>query len=374
MKVNPFELERFYVEYEFDVGTNISASCGAETTTDEILNLAGEEAKEQYLKLGLDYRENKGDEALREEVAGEYENLNADDIQITTGGSEAIYLLMKTYLEPGDRIVTERPIYQSLYQLAVDMGVEVLTLLLDAGGGYVPDPDMLKKLLSKGKVKMVVINHPHSPTGSVITAELQREIVDVAEKHGALLLSDEVYWGVFYDEADKVPHAADLSENVVTIGDMTKPYGLGGLRVGWLASKRKDILDGASTLKDYTTMCAAAPSEFLATQVLRHKAPILKRNIDIARGNIETFERAIKDSGGRLSWTRPRGGYTGFVRLNVNGMTVDDLCQRLIRERDVLILPGRVFGDPASFRIGVGTKTEQFTRGVSALSEFLAGI
>lgn len=374
MKVNPFELERFYVEYEFDVGTNISASCGAETTTTDILRLAGEEAAAEYLALGLDYRENKGDERLRDEVAREYDHLNGDDIQITAGGSEAIYLLMRTYLEPGDRVVTERPIYQSLYQLAADMGVEVLTLPLTAEEGYVPDPAELKKLLSKNKVKMVVINHPHSPTGSIITADLQREIVDIAEKHGALLLSDEVYWGVFYDDADRVPHAADLSENVVTIGDMTKPYGLGGLRVGWLASKRSDILEAASTLKDYTTMCASAPSEYLALLALRYRDTLLKRNVDIARGNIETFDQIVQNSGGRLSWTRPRGGFTGFVRLNVNGMTVDDFCLSLIHEKDVLILPGRVFGDPTSFRVGVGTKTEQFERGVSDLSDFLSGV
>lgn len=374
MKVGPFELERFYVEYEFDVGTNISASCGAETTTADILKLSGEEATAEYLKLGLDYRENKGDEGLREEVAKEYENLEGDDIQITTGGAEAIYLLMRTYLEAGDKIVTERPIYQSLYQLAADMGVEVLSLPLTAEDGYVPNPDRLKKLLSKNNVKMVVINHPHSPTGSIISAGLQQEIVDLTEKHGALLLSDEVYWGVFYDGADKIPHAADISKNVVTIGDMTKPYGLGGLRVGWLASRRSDILGRASILKDYTTMCSSAPSEFLALLALRHKDVLLKRNIDIARGNIETFDRLVEDSGGRLSWTRPRGGYTGFVKLNIDGVTVDDFCMRLIREKDVLILPGRVFGDPASFRIGVGTKVEQFERGVSNLSDFLSGI
>ncbi len=373
MKVEPFHLERFYVDYEFSVGTNISASCGAVTTTEDILKHSGVEAANQYISLDLDYRENRGDEALRNEIVCEYENLNSGDIQITTGGSEAIYLLMRTYLEPGDKIVTEWPIYQSLFQLAADMGVEVLSLPLLAEEGYIPDPAKLKKLLLKNDVKMVVINHPHSPTGSILTAELQREIVELTEKHGALLLSDEVYWGVFYNKADEVPHAADLSENVVTIGDMTKPFGLGGLRIGWLATKRKDIIDRASILKDYTTMCAAAPSEFLAVLALQQKEKILKRNIEIAIKNIELVNRLVSDSGGKLSWIEPRGGYTGFVRLNLEGITVDEFCLELIREKDVLLLPGSVFGDPSSFRVGVGTKVEQFERGVSLLSDFLAG-
>ena len=371
MKVEPFHLERFYVDHEFNVGTNISASCGAVTTTADILKYSDEDATNQYLSLDLNYRENRGDEALREEIAGEYENLNSDDIQVTTGGSEAIYLLMRTYLEPGDKIVTEWPIYQSLFQLAIDMGVEVLSLPLLADEGYLPDPARLQKLILKNDVKMVVINHPHSPTGSILTAELQREIIELTEKHGALLLSDEVYWGVFYNEADEIPHAADLSDNVVTIGDMTKPFGLGGLRVGWLATKRKDIIDRASILKDYTTMCASAPSEFLAALALQQKGKILKRNIEIAIKNIELVNRLVSDCGEKLSWIEPKGGYTGFVRLNIEGITVDEFCLELIRKKDVLLLPGSVFGDPTSFRVGVGTMVEQFERGVMALSDFL---
>jgi aspartate/methionine/tyrosine aminotransferase len=374
VKITPFYLERFYVEYEFKTGTNISASCGAETTTADIFILAGEEAREKYLSLGLGYRENKGDIILRQKIADEYKNLDAKDIQCTCGGLEAIYLLMVTFLSPGDRMVVERPIYQALFQVAADLGVGVEYLDLTEDEGFVPNPEKLEKILKSKKISMVVINHPHSPTGSIVSEKLLLSIIKLCEKYGALLVSDEVYWGVFYDEGDRVPHAADLGENVVTIGDMTKPYGLGGLRVGWLASKRKDILDAASVMKDYTTMSAPAPSEFLSTLVLSHRREILGRNIEIARKNIAKFDDIIRDSDGRLSWTKPMGGYTGYVKVDIPDMTVDELCTRLIKEKDVLILPGRVFGDSDRFRIGIGTKTEEFNRGVSALSDFLGEI
>ncbi len=372
MKTTPSALERFYVQWEFSVGTNISASCGAETTTADLLALAGDDERERYLSMGLGYRENKGDGRLRELIAAEYEHLDAEDIQLCCGGSEAIFLLMHTELSPGDRIIAETPLYQTLFQVAADHDVEVQWLPLLESEGYVPDPGRLSDMLTKKPAKMVIINHPHSPTGSILSGALLREIVDICRRHGTLLVSDEVYWGAFYDKADIVAHAADLSENVVTIGDMTKPYGLGGLRIGWLASRRRDILEAASTLKDYTTMCAAAPSELLSIIALAHKEKILARNLSIAADNIALFDGVVKGSGGRLSWVRPRGGYTGFVSLNVPGMTVRELALRLIKEKDVLILPGDVFGDAGKFRVGVGTKRDEFARGVEALAELVS--
>lgn len=374
MKVTSFALERFYVDYEFTVGTNISASCGAETTTADILAMAGDEARKRYLSLGLDYRENKGDENLRELIAAEYDRLSTSDIQVTSGGSEGIYLLMHTQLNPGDRIIVETPIYQSLFQVAEDLGAEVARLPLAPEEGFVPDPNRLETLLKEKKTTMVIINHPHSPTGSVLTKTLLEDLGGLAERYGALLVSDEVYWGVFYDSADRVPHAADLFENAVTIGDMTKPYGLGGLRIGWLASRRQDILDAASTMKDYTTMCASAPSEYLSILALEHRDEIIKRNMIIARENISRFNDLVAKSEGKLSWTPPRGGYTGFVKLEVPGRNVREFCIELIEKKDVLLLPGDVFGDPERFRVGVGTPLDAFRRGTDALAEFLKEI
>jgi aspartate/methionine/tyrosine aminotransferase len=372
MKTTPSALERFYVQWEFAVTTNISASCGAETTTADLLAMANKAEREKYLSLGLGYRENKGDVRLRELIAAEYDNLSADDIQLCCGGSEAIFLLMHTELNPGDRIIAETPLYQTLFQVAEDHDVEVQWLGLLESEGYVPDPERLDDLLKRKPARMVVINHPHSPTGSILTDGSLAEIVEICDRHGTLLVSDEVYWGAFYDERDVVPHAADLAENVVTIGDMTKPYGLGGLRIGWLAGRRRDILEAASALKDYTTMCAAGPSEHLAILALENKEKILERNIAIAAENIALFDTIVNESGGKLSWVRPRGGYTGFVSLNLPGMTVRELTMGLIKEKDVLILPGDVFGDDGKFRIGVGTKRDEFVRGVEALADYLS--
>jgi aspartate/methionine/tyrosine aminotransferase len=374
MRVTPFELERFYVEWEFVVGTNISSSCGAETTTMDLLDMAGPDARKSYLSLGLGYRENRGDERLRELIAEQYKNCSADEVQLTCGGSEAIFLLMQTQLSPGDRVVVEYPIYQSLFQVAADLGAQVETLPLIEEEGFVPDPERLSDLLKQKKTKMIVINHPHSPTGSILTDTIQKQIIGICEKHGVLLVSDEVYWGAFYDKSDRIPHAADLSEAAVTIGDMTKPYGLGGLRVGWLVSKQKDILGAASSMKDYTTMCAAGPSEFLSTLALTHRDRIIARNIDIASKNIAAFDEVVKGSGGRLSWVKPAGGYTGFVKLNAAGMDARDFALRLIKAKDVLVLPGDVFGDPTRFRIGVGTPRSEFVKGIEALSDFVKGL
>jgi aspartate/methionine/tyrosine aminotransferase len=163
----------------------------------------------------------------------------------------------------------------------------------------------------------------------------------------------------------------DLFENAVTIGDMTKPYGLGGLRVGWLASRRRDILDAVSTMKDYTTMCASAPSEYLSILALEHRDEIIRKNMVIARENISRFDDLVAAMGGKLSWTPPRGGYTGFVKLDLPGRNVREFCIELIEKKDVLLLPGDVFGDPGRFRVGVGTPEAVFVKGIGQLAEFL---
>ncbi|MFZ5900448.1 aminotransferase class I/II-fold pyridoxal phosphate-dependent enzyme [Desulforudis sp. DRI-14] len=230
MKPAPFKLEQWFARYEFAVRLNMAASCALATTVAEILALGGPGAREEYLRLNLDYIPSTGSERLREAVAGWYRRIGAGGVQVTTGASEAIFILMNVLLEPGDIIVVEDPVYQSLYAVAESIGVRVKKWPLRPENRFRPDVDELERLLGPG-VRAVVVNHPHNPTGAMLSTEDQRRLVELADRFGFWLVSDEVYRGTVYDERDVLPPAADFGGRAVSIGDMTKPFGLGGLRI-----------------------------------------------------------------------------------------------------------------------------------------------
>jgi aspartate/methionine/tyrosine aminotransferase len=121
-------------------------------------------------------------------------------------------------------------------------------------------------------------------------------------------------------------------------------------------------------------MCASAPSEYLSILALENRDALIEKNMTIARENISRFGDVVAASGGKLSWMPPRGGYTGFVKLEMPGRDVREFCVELIEKKDVLLLPGDVFGDRLRFRVGVGTPTDAFLRGTDALLDFLKEI
>ncbi|MHB0886606.1 MAG: aminotransferase class I/II-fold pyridoxal phosphate-dependent enzyme [Bacillota bacterium] len=370
MRVRPFELERWFDQYEFQVDLNLSASCAAATGTAELLELAGPDAKRAYLDLNLDYIEASGTRNYREAVATWFERLGPNDVLSTIGAAEAIFLLMSAIAGPGDRVIVESPNYQSLAEVARAAGAEVIDWPLRLENGWRPDLDELRRRLRGGRVKAVVVNHPHNPTGSMLTRDEQREVLALAEAAGARLISDEVYRGLFYDQADALPPAADLSERAVSIGDLAKPFGLGGLRAGWIATRDRDLLRESAVMRDYTSICGAVPSEFLAAIALRHRDALLARKMSAARANRDAFAALVDQHPDRLSWTPPKGGVTAFpaYAAPVDSRT---FCRGLVERASTLLLPGAVYGLEGHFRIGFGRRPEQFQEGLGRFEEYL---
>ena len=368
-KLKPFALEQWYVQYEFNVSNNLSASCALPTGTKELLSYGGPEAEERYLSLSLDYIPSRGSERLRSAVANLFQNLGSGQILITTGASEAIWLLMNNLLSGGDEVIVVQPVYQSLHEVARHAGAKVVPWPLTFENGYRPDPEELEAIMTP-RTKAVVINHPHSPTGSIISqAELER-IVSICEQHKVRLISDEVYRNILYNPEDRVSPAADLSPLAVSIGDLTKPFGLGGLRVGWLASRDADLLNRCSLLRDYTTMCCSAPGEFLATLALEHHEELLPKKIALAADNLSTLAGFIRMNSDLLDWVMPRGGFTAFPRYTCQ-LDSRSFCKEFLEQEDVLLLPGMVFGVENHFRIGFGRDSASFQAGLQALGRYL---
>jgi aspartate/methionine/tyrosine aminotransferase len=365
----PFNLERWFAEFEFVAGMrNLAASGPYAVNTGELLALEGAETTALYLNLGLDYIENPGSESLRQGVADLYTTLNASDVRITSGASEALFLLLWTLAAPGSNIVIEEPCYGNVPGVAESLGIEVRRLQLSQEDDWKPNIEHLARLIDE-KTSLVYLVHPHNPSGSVLSSEEMEAIASITERAGAMLVNDEVFRLITLDD-EAVPSVVDVVENEVSIGDMTKPWGLGGLRVGWIASRRHELLDLLSSARDYSTMCCSAPGSFLAELALRHSDQIIAPRLAAARDNRKLLADVIALSGGLLSWRGPEAGYTAFVEMSKH-ISTTAFCRRLAQEQRVLLLPGEVYGSEYErfVRFGYGCDTKVFQEGLMAFLE-----
>lgn len=369
MRLAPFALERWFARYEFAVRINLGASCAPVTSTTDLLASAGTAARESYLSLELDYIPNTGGAELRREIAGLYQGLETGDIQVTTGASEAIFLLMSSTFQPGENIIVQQPAYQSLSEVARAAGVEIRAWPLKAEPEYAIDLALLERLIDE-RSRAVVINNPHNPTGFVMSHLELAGVVELVDRHDLLLVSDEVYRGITHRPEDELPPAAGLTPRAVSIGDMTKPFGLGGLRIGWLACRNRKLLDRCGVMRDYTTMCSAGPAEFLAALALQHRESLLAQKRAVARANLAILGPFMEERQAFLSWQPPRGGFTVFPRYSFP-MDSESLCRGLAEEKSVLLLPGSVFGWERHFRLGLGVEPGRFRWGLELFGEYL---
>jgi aspartate/methionine/tyrosine aminotransferase len=180
-------------------------------------------------------------------------------------------------------------------------------------------------------------------------------VVALADEAGAYLLVDEVYRFLEFEPEDRLPPGADASTGGISLGVMSKSFAMAGLRIGWLATRDRDLLDRCARFKDYTTICSSAPSEVLALIGLRARDTVLDRSRAIVRDNLAILDTFFDTWADRFTWVRPRGGSIGFPRLTVPGVSIDDWASGLVEAEGVLLLPGSQFGFGGNhFRLGFG--------------------
>ena len=357
VRIADFALERYFARWEFAVEHVACASDVEGWPMAELLALADDETRSMWEGLRLGYTESTGHPLLRAEIARLHEGLSADDVMVFAGAEEAIFCLMSTGLDSGDHVVVTWPGYQSLYEVARASGAKVGLHLLREEDGWGLDVDRLLRSLHT-ETRMVVVNAPHQPTGMLPTEEEWRRLAAECSSRGICLVGDEVYRFLEFDGAATLPAAADLGDRNVSIGVMSKTFAMAGLRIGWLATKDHAVLERCARLKDYTTICSAAPSEVLALIGLRARDRVIARSREIVASNLAVLDDFFDRRADAFSWVRPRGGSTGFPRLVDGGPadpSADRLAARLVESTGVLLLPSSTFGfDDAHFRIGLG--------------------
>ncbi|MCR4402455.1 MAG: aminotransferase class I/II-fold pyridoxal phosphate-dependent enzyme [Firmicutes bacterium] len=371
MRIEPFSIERWFGRYEFTARYNIAASSIEPFTLAELEEICGAEALRGDAPVSLGYTDSRGIPELRQEIAKMYPGRGSENVLVTTGAIEANFLVFAALLEPGDIVISEFPAYQQLYEVPRSQGADVKLWRLDEAQGFRPDISELEALVAQG-AKMIVINHPHNPTGAPIDAGSMAAVCDIAEQLEAVLVSDEVYRGLSLSDSVASPSAQRFSDSAVSIGSMSKAYGLPGLRIGWIVGP-EEIIEKCSILRDYTSICPAGPSQLLALAALRSADKVLARSRSIARRNLSTLNEWLRENSGLVRCVLPREGVVVFVRYAADAPSLE-IAEELVKEDGVLVVPGSCFEMEGYLRIGFGGNASVLETGLDLLSKKLASL
>lgn len=355
MKIPDFKLEEFWKKYEFTSPYLLCCSDAETWTLSELLAIADEDSKKLWYSLALGYTEPPGHPILRQEIARLYDTVKADGILTFAGAEEGIYCSMRVLIEPGDHVIVIGPCYQSLATLPETFGGEITAIPLKFENEWKLDLEEVKKAF-RSNTKLLVLNFPHNPTGTVLDKKVLDGLIALARKNGAYIFCDEVYRYMEVDETERMPSIADVYEKGISLNVMTKSFGLAGLRIGWLASKDARFLKEVGSYKLYTSICNSAPSEILAIMALRAKDRILERNREIMLKNLSILDAFMKRNQKYLSWNRPQSGTMAVLKLLLP-IPIEVFAEDLLDTEGVLIMPGSVFDLPGNFfRIGFGKR------------------
>ncbi len=369
MKIADFKLERFFAKFEFNVPYLLCASDCESFTIQELLDLEPG-ASEAFQRQWLGYTESPGSPELRQAITGLYQTIAPEDILVHTGAEEAIFSFMNVALEPGDHIIVHTPAYQSLFQVAEAVGATVSKWETREEDNWELDIEWLDQNI-RPDTRAIVVNCPHNPTGYLMSESKLRQIIALAQEHGILLFSDEVYRGLEFGAA-QLPAACDLYDKAVSLGVMSKTYGLPGLRIGWVATRHREIYQKMAAFKDYTTICNSAPSEFLAALALRHHAQLTRRNLAIIQDNLALLNQFFERYHDIFNWQTPKAGSTTFPSLKL-ARDSEEFCLDLAQRQGVLLLPGNYYDyGQRNFRLGFGRKN--LPQALEQLDQYLTAI
>jgi aspartate/methionine/tyrosine aminotransferase len=352
MKIQTFELERYFAKHEFSAQYLLSSSDCESLSLLELIEMAPRERIGLWVDLKLGYTESMGHPELRQAIADTYQGFTAEEVLVVVP-EEGIFLLMHALLEAGDHIVCTFPGYQSLYEIARSIGCEVSFWKPVEEEGWRFGKDDLEQLL-RPETKLVVANFPHNPTGYIPTSDEYMSLIDLVSQQGIYLLSDEMYRYLEVEDGSTLPAGCELYHQAISLSGLSKSYGLPGLRIGWIAAHNHDLLARMSALKDYTTICASAPSEVLAIFALLNREKIVSSHLQRIRKNLGFLDEFFEDFGAFFQWNRPLGGSICFPRVLLPGGATR-FCGELIESTGIMLAPSSVFqyGDD-HVRIGFG--------------------
>ena len=318
----------------------------------------------------LFYGDHAGHQGLREAVAAQCGGAGRDDVLVTAGAAQALFIIATCLLERGDHLVVVRPNYATNIETPRAIGADVSFLDLTFEDRYRVDVDALMALVEP-RTRDVSVTVPHNPTGTMMTEEELRALVEAVEQAGCRLLVDETYREM--TPGEPLPVAASLSERAVSVSSLSKTYGIPGIRCGWLVSRDRELMETFLAAKEQIGICGSVVDEEIAARAYAQRDEWLPRVNAFIAARLDVV--AAWMAGEELmEWVRPRGGCVCFPRIRPEApVDVDEFYRVLNDVHGTYVGPGHWFEQPRRhMRIGFGWPLpDELERGLAAISSSL---
>ncbi len=374
MDIKTFKVERWMDEYETKCKYNLAETCIDSLTVREVIEMAGLDAAEYLNELAetrLTYGHIGGSPELLDGIAGLYsEVIGPENVIPMHGAISANHHILMTLIDPSDNMISVMPTYQQHYSIPESIGAEVRILNLNLENHFLPDIGKLKELVDEN-TKMITMNSPNNPSGSLIPKDVMEQVIEVAESVGAYVLCDEVYRGISED-GSYMFSVADLYEKGISVGSMSKCWSMAGVRLGWIVTGDMDLIRRCHERRDYDTISCPVIDDRLAALALANKDKIIARNREILNTNRRILDDWVNATP-EVYYQRPVAGTTALVYYKKD-MPSRELCDRLIRETGVFFTPGECFEMEGSVRIGYAYDSRVLQEGLDLFADFLKTI
>lgn len=322
------------------------------------------------------YTANAGLLELREEIA-KYMKVQFDveyspesEIIVTVGASEAIDIAMRALLNPGDEVIVVEPCFVSYAPMVTLAGGVAVTVQATKENDFKILPSQIEEVITE-KTKAILICSPNNPTGTMLNKSELEELSAIADKHDLLIIADEIYAELVYDEEYTSMAAINgMRERTILINGFSKGFAMTGWRLGFVCAP-EEIASAMLKIHQYAMMCASTMAQYAALEALKNCRSDVEEMVKSYRRRRNFIVQSFNEIG--LTCHVPGGAFYAFPSIESTGLSSQDFAEQLLRKEGVAVVPGDVFGESGEghIRCSYATSLQQLQEAVKRMKRFI---
>lgn len=323
------------------------------------------------------YGSNAGDALLRENIATKMRRdkgleINPDEILITVGAAEAIFVAIMALINPGDEVIILSPAFMNyLNCVQIAEGVPVYISLKEENEFQIDPQEVAARIT--GKTKMIILNNPHNPTGTVYHKYVLEEISQIIANRDILVLSDEIYDAIVYGGARHYSMSSflGLKERTITINGFSKTYAMTGWRLGYLIANER-FMPSFIKVHQYVATCAPTFIQAGAAHGMLESEQDIREMVAIFEKRKEILIKGLQEISG-LDCVKPQGAFYVMVNITKLGLSAEEFAHKLLEDKGVAVVPGTGFGlgGEGYIRISYATSDDSISVGINKIKELV---